>query len=341
MSYQSLFKMPTPVKITGRTSSITNAFINGIIPCIVPSDEEIKNVLSILGMDGTSISCAYCGSKYTEWDHFRPLIINKRATGYISEINNLVPSCGKCNQSKGNTHWKTWMTGKAQLSPAARKIKDLNERIKRLEEYEEWSNPQKIDFEQIVGKEKWEQHWINCELLHEQMRESQKLSDEIKHAVQEYSTRKNMLLKDKNVTYLNHESQPTDIYPMGSTARATCGESINKCIVTDKELDKNPELYDPLRDGRLQTLLSNKGHDVVKQNNLTDIPANTDDVWNIVKQIRTKKNQSWAQLREGCNAILTGSNNCRPGAKSFANVVIRDTGLSESDIVEILDNKGL
>ncbi len=195
MGYQSLFKMPTPVKITGRTSSITNAFINGIIPCIVPSEEEIKSVLTILGMDETSICCAYCGGKYTEWDHFRPLILNKRATGYISEINNLVPSCGKCNQSKGNTNWKTWMTGNAQLSPTVRKIKDLNERIMRLEEYEKWSNPQKIDFEKIVGKEKWEQHWINCELLHEQMRESQKLSDEIKQAVQEYSTR-NVLATD-------------------------------------------------------------------------------------------------------------------------------------------------
>ena len=66
-----------------------------------------------------------------------------------------------------------------------------------------------------------------------------------------------------------------------------------------------------------------------------------DDVWKTVKQIRTKKSQSWTQLREGCNAILTGSYNCRSGAKSFANVVIRDTGLSASDILEILDNKGI
>jgi NAD-dependent SIR2 family protein deacetylase len=99
MNVKSLFKMPTPVKITGRTSSITNAFVNGIIPCIAPAEEEIREVLEVLGMNA-AIRCAYCGNNYTEWDHFRPLIHNKRPTGYISEIHNLVPACGKCNQSK-------------------------------------------------------------------------------------------------------------------------------------------------------------------------------------------------------------------------------------------------
>ncbi len=37
---KSVFRMPTPVKITGRTSSITNAFVNGIIPVIEPTDDE-------------------------------------------------------------------------------------------------------------------------------------------------------------------------------------------------------------------------------------------------------------------------------------------------------------
>jgi len=184
MKYLDVFRMPNPVKITGRTSSITNAFINGIVPCIIPTEEEIKTVLAILEMDLLNICCAYCGDKYTEWDHFRPLIQNKRATGYISEINNLVPSCGKCNQSKGNSYWKTWITGNAKLSPTSRNIKNLENKIQCLEEYEKWSKPIQINFEKIVGKEKWEQHWSNCELLHEQMRESQKLSDEIKKEIQ-------------------------------------------------------------------------------------------------------------------------------------------------------------
>lgn len=343
MDNQSLFKMPTPVKITARTSSITNAFINGIIPCIMPSEEEIITVLTILGMDKTSICCAYCGEKYTEWDHFHPLILNKGATGYISEINNLVPACGKCNQSKGNSNWKKWIKGNAQLSPHTRKIVDLNERIKRLEAYEKWSRPRKIDFEKIVGKEKWERHWNNCEHLHEQMRESQKLSDEIKKAIHEYSER------HKNVAYSRFVPKSTDSSLLGGTARATNIEISRQYVdsvdelgyESGYELDEDPKLYQSIQDDRPTIQQSKEGNNLAGVNNQTKHPANASDAWKAVKEIRAKKNQSWVQLKEGCNAILAGSYNCRPGAKSFASVVMRYTGLSASDILEMLNNKGL
>jgi len=102
MKYIDLFGMPTPMKITGRSSSITNAFINSIIPVIQPSESEVKKALEILGMGLDSFQTAYCGSIASEWDHLRPLVMKQKPTGYISEIHNLVPSCGKCNQSKGN-----------------------------------------------------------------------------------------------------------------------------------------------------------------------------------------------------------------------------------------------
>ena len=116
------FQMPKSMKITGRSSSITNAFFNGIIPSIEPSIPQIEKVLEILNIDKDNITCSYCGDKATEWDHFRPLIINKKPTGYISEIHNLVPSCGKCNQSKGNKDWNTWINSDAKLSPKTRNI---------------------------------------------------------------------------------------------------------------------------------------------------------------------------------------------------------------------------
>ncbi len=94
--------MPVPVKIMARTSSITNSFVNGIIPVIQPNDEEIVEALSILGMTPDTVCCAYCGDASTEWDHLRAIVKDRRPTGYISEIHNLVPACGKCNQSKGN-----------------------------------------------------------------------------------------------------------------------------------------------------------------------------------------------------------------------------------------------
>ncbi len=105
MSYIELFRMPTPMKITGRSSSITNSFVTSIIPTIVPTEQQVKEALAVLGMDKDTFECAYCGDTASEWDHLRPLVLKKEPTGYISEIHNLVPSCGKCNQSKGNKSW--------------------------------------------------------------------------------------------------------------------------------------------------------------------------------------------------------------------------------------------
>lgn len=176
MDYLSLFRMPTPMKITGRSSSITNAFINSIIPVIPPSAEEVKQALEILGMTPQTFQCAYCGAIASEWDHLRPLVKDKKPTGFISEIHNLVPSCGKCNQSKGNKEWKAWMLSNAKLSPTARGIRNIAERIKRLEAYENWAPPTKIDFEAIIGQKVWSQHWKNWERMRSLMRESQELA---------------------------------------------------------------------------------------------------------------------------------------------------------------------
>lgn len=180
---KNVFKMPKQVTIAARTSSITNAFVNGIIPLITPKDEEVIEALKVLNMTEETVCCAYCGDSYTEWDHFHPLIKNKRPTGYISEIHNLVPACGKCNQSKGNNDWRTWMSGDAARSPKSRKIPDLEERIQRLAEYERRFPPIVIDFERVVGKEKWERHWDNCEKLHKMMYEAHHYSDELKKEI--------------------------------------------------------------------------------------------------------------------------------------------------------------
>ena len=135
-------------------------------------------------MTDKTICCAYCGDAYTEWDHLRPLIKDKKATGYVSEIHNLIPACGKCNQSKGNKEWKTWMYSNAKLSPFSRKIPDLDDRCTKIEAYENWGKPLKVDIEAVVGKEKWEEHWENCERIKQLMKLSQQLSDEIRQQLQ-------------------------------------------------------------------------------------------------------------------------------------------------------------
>jgi 5-methylcytosine-specific restriction endonuclease McrA len=178
-------QLPAPMNVTGRSSSITNAFINAIIPVIDPTEEEELEALRILEIDPRNICCAYCGAKATEWDHLRPIISNQEPTGYITEIANLVPSCGKCNQSKGKSYWRTWMEGKARLSPKTRGVPDLAERVARLERYEAWRQPRQIDFASVVGREMWHRHRQNWRSVLELLKQSQALATEIRSIVAE------------------------------------------------------------------------------------------------------------------------------------------------------------
>ena len=77
MDYLSLFNMPKQASIAGRSSTITNAFIGAITPKVQPSESEVKEALSILKMTLETIQCAYCGEPKSEWDHLRPLVLNK------------------------------------------------------------------------------------------------------------------------------------------------------------------------------------------------------------------------------------------------------------------------
>ncbi len=168
------------MSVTGRSSSITNAFINAIIPVIEPTEKEEFEALEVLGIAPNNIRCVYCGDKATEFDHLNPIIRNQEPTGYITEIANLVPSCGKCNQSKGASSWRNWIVGSAALSPKTRNIPDIEERILRLAAYEKWRQPRKMDFPSIVGPELWKRHRQNWEGVLALLKSSRILADEIR-----------------------------------------------------------------------------------------------------------------------------------------------------------------
>ena len=176
----TLLQLPAPMNVIGRSSSVTNAFINAIIPVVVPTESEELDALRILKMKPADIRCAYCGDKATEWDHLNPIIRNQEPTGYITEIANLVPSCGKCNQSKGASRWHEWITGNARLCPKTRGIPDLKQRIDRLHAYEAWRKPKQIDFAAIVGSEMWRRHRQNWRTVLELLKKSQDLANEIR-----------------------------------------------------------------------------------------------------------------------------------------------------------------
>ncbi|WP_425475770.1 HNH endonuclease [Mesorhizobium hunchu] len=166
-------KFRKPLKITQRTSSITNSFVQSIIPWVPPTEAERAESLEILGIQEDDIVCAYCGAGASDWDHLRPLVRAKRPTGYISDYKNLVPACGRCNQSKGAQEWRSWISGKATGSPSTRGVADLKSRIEALERFEAWGNVQPIPLEEMAPAEMWKTHWDNLLRLEEALRKAQ------------------------------------------------------------------------------------------------------------------------------------------------------------------------
>lgn len=152
-------------KLTGRRSTITGLFFTSLTPYVEPTEAEVDKALQILGMSRGVFFCAYCGGAKSEWDHFRAIVKDRRPTGYITEIANLVPACGKCNQSRGNKDWRTWMLSKARHSPTARGVAETNARVERLEAYEAWGKPIRIDYEALAGEDGWRKHLNHLEAV--------------------------------------------------------------------------------------------------------------------------------------------------------------------------------
>jgi hypothetical protein len=72
------------------------------------------------------------------------------------------------------------MEGDAKLSPKTRNIPDLKERAARLQKYEAWHQPRKIDFAAIVGAEMWQRHRQNWQSVLDLLKKSQELAEEIR-----------------------------------------------------------------------------------------------------------------------------------------------------------------
>lgn len=179
----SAFRMPSASTMASRTSSITNAFVSAIIPVVIPTISEIEEALKLLEMSPDDVRCVYCGDRSTQWDHLRPLVVKRKPTGYISEIANLVPSCGTCNSSKGNKDWRLWMQSGAKLSPASRGINNVEDRVRKLERYVDWRQPQCIDFENIIAHDKWTHYWHLCDEINKDLMEAQKVANELRAQV--------------------------------------------------------------------------------------------------------------------------------------------------------------
>lgn len=177
------FRLPSPGSIKGRSSSITAAFFQAITPVVIPTRDEIDEALRVLGMSSGACRCAYCGDRHTEWDHFRPTVIGRKPTGYITEIANLVPACGKCNQSKGNRPWRAWMLGTSPRSPTSRGVADIEQRIERLTRFEGWRAPVCVDYETLLGAEQWQAYLRHLDQAVAHLNDAQALAMVLRRAV--------------------------------------------------------------------------------------------------------------------------------------------------------------
>jgi len=177
--------MPQSLTITGRSSTITNVFASAIVPVVNPTYEQVVAVLKILGMAPDSVVCSYCGETSSEWDHFHPLIHDKKPTGHWSSIRNLVPACGKCNQSKGGKPWEMWIQSAASQARRCQTNPGFVLRIKRLQAYEEWARDTPYDFSALVGEDLWLQYQKELGLVLRAMARAQAVADQVKIKLRE------------------------------------------------------------------------------------------------------------------------------------------------------------
>jgi hypothetical protein len=129
------FKFPNSDLIQGRSSTIAKSFARSLTPRINPSVAELDKFSEILNLD--TVVCVYCGDPHHTWDHFRPLVVGSAPTGYIDELDNLVPACSNCNSSKGNADWQAFMNDE-KISPlvkAEAKVREIHSKD-GLNEYE-------------------------------------------------------------------------------------------------------------------------------------------------------------------------------------------------------------
>ena len=55
------------------------------------------------------------------------------------------------------------MRGAARLSPTGRGLAGVADRMAKLEIYERWRTPTRVDFEAVLGVEGWAHYWSLCE----------------------------------------------------------------------------------------------------------------------------------------------------------------------------------
>ncbi len=132
--------------------TIKGYFAAGMMPNGKFSAEEITSLEQRWMEDGI-IPCVYCGGVFHCWDHLYAIRSKGTWGGYPNTIDNLVPACSRCNDSKSGANWKAWFLGRAKDNPLNRQRRgelfkiDLDTVVPKIEAYEANFRLKKIDFD--------------------------------------------------------------------------------------------------------------------------------------------------------------------------------------------------
>jgi len=116
-------------KVSGRSSTVTNAFVAALLPHDTYDIDEVEKAMVFLKQDVNNLTCVYCGEAPTTWDHLTNLVQDGKTNenGHGHRIYNLVPCCEKCNSSKGKKTFENWIRGythKNKWKPGTSRVKD-------------------------------------------------------------------------------------------------------------------------------------------------------------------------------------------------------------------------
>ena len=195
------FKMPTRTTVKGRVTTVRNSAFNGILPIEKPDAEDILFIKEKLGTSGNNFLCGYCGKvSATQTDHINPLIINGKPSGYIHEISNLIPSCDSCNSIKSNDTLEQFFNNPKFTCKLSEH--ELVDRKRIIEEYQEYFRKKygklvKLNFEEIVNSDLWEEYLNKTEEILELMRSTSDMYKQIKEELLEYYLTNKRELKGK------------------------------------------------------------------------------------------------------------------------------------------------
>lgn len=147
----------TQYKVSSRSSTVTNAFVAALLPHDEYDAKVVQQAMADLGQKDEQLSCVYCGSPATTWDHLINLVQDRKANGHGHRVRNLVPCCSPCNSSKGGTPFDDWINGyehpkKGRVEGTPRVRSDRGELVKLLSDYQEKCPPRSSNDIELEAK---------------------------------------------------------------------------------------------------------------------------------------------------------------------------------------------